>query len=154
MTIAVWGETAMAEREKAPTGYWVVTVILLFWALAGVAAFYAQLTLSKAQVEAMDAYDRGLLHSLPIWFIYDFGLATLTALVGALCLVIRSRLAMPLYLFSLIGVVIQFGWMFGATDIIAHKGLVAAAGFPVIVFVMAVFGYWTASVSGGRRWIS
>ncbi|MGJ3647183.1 hypothetical protein ACLB0R_01745 [Sphingomonas sp. GlSt437] len=144
----------MAVREKAPAWYWVATIILLLWALLGVAAFYAQIRLTKADIDAMPAYDAALLKSQPSWLVYDFALGTITGLVGALCLVIRSQIAMPLYLFSLIGVVIQFGWVLGATDIIAHKGLLAAAGFPLVIFVMAVFGYWLAIVARGRRWIS
>ncbi len=141
------------SRTRAPTWFWIVSILLLLWAISGVFACYMQLTIDKAALAKMSAYDRSLLLGLPRWFPYDFALATITAMVAALCLLFRSRVAMPLYLLSLIGVIIQFGWIFGATDIIAVKGVVQAALFPLVIFLISVFSLWFAEVARGRRWI-
>lgn len=142
-----------ASREKAPAWFWVVSVVLFVWAIAGVASCYLHVTLDKAALDKMTAYDRNLFLGLPRWFAYDFALATITALVGSICLLLRRRVAMPLYLLSLIGVIIQFGWVLGATDLIAVKGIVAAALFPFVIFSIGVFSLWFADVARGRRWI-
>jgi len=111
-----------ANINKAPTWFWVVAVILLLWSMAGLAALYGHMSIDAKALAAMSDYDRTYFKALPLWFAYDFALATITAFVGAVCLLARRAIAMPLYLFSLIGVLIQFGWMLGATDIIAVKG--------------------------------
>jgi hypothetical protein len=110
--------------------------------------------MDKPAIDKMTAYDRNLFLGLPRWFAYDFALATITALVGSICLLLRLRIAMPLYLLSLIGVVIQFGWVLGATDLIAVKGVAAAALPPFFIFSVGVFSLWFADVSRGRRWIA
>jgi hypothetical protein len=140
-------------RTPVPVWYWVIAVLLLLWALAGVASFYAHLSVDQAALAQMTDYDRRMFQSLPGWFAYDFALATLTGLAGAVALLARRAVAMPLYLFSLIGVVIQFGWVLGATDLIAHKGFLTAAGFPIVIVALAVFAYGFASLARGRRWI-
>jgi hypothetical protein len=127
---------------------------LLIWAMIGVAMFYRQLTLNQAALAAMSDYDRSLFARLPSWFIYDFALATLTGLVAALLMLLRSAIAMPLYLLSLIGVITQFGWLLGATDIIAVKGVGGAAIGPFIIFTVSVFALWVAIIARGRRWIA
>jgi len=141
-------------REKAPTWYWVVSVLLLLWALAGVFSLYAHMSIDAAALAQMTDYDRKIFQSLPSWFVYDFALATLTALAAAICLLLRSAIAMPLYIFSLIGVLIQFGWVLGATDLIAVKGFVTAAAFPIVIVAIGTFSLWFATVARGRRWIS
>lgn len=144
----------MATREKAPAWFWVVSVVLLVWAALGLFSFYMHLKIDKAALDQMTPYDRAFFLHLPPWMTYDFALATITAAVAALCLLLRLRVAMPLYLLSLIGIVIQFGWILGATDIIAVKGVAQAAGFPFVIFIFGVFGLWFADVARGRRWIA
>lgn len=144
----------MAVREKAPTWFWVVSAVLSLWALAGVGALYGHMSINAAALAAMPEYDRRYFTNLPSWFVYDFALATLTALVAAVCLLLRSAIAMPLYLLSLIGVIIQFGWVLGATDIIAVKGVAGAALFPFAIFCIAVFSLWFSIIARGRRWIA
>ena len=53
----------------------------------------------------------------------------LPALAGAIALWRRSRHALPLYVLSLVGVVIQFGFVFAGTGLLAHKGAAATVPF-------------------------
>ncbi|OYY91586.1 MAG: hypothetical protein B7Y45_02840 [Sphingomonas sp. 28-66-16] len=127
--------------------------MFLLWAAAGVFAFYAHLTLSEASLAAMSAYDRATYLALPGWFSYAYGLATLPALAGSVALLMRSTVARPLYLASLLGVIIQFGWAFGATDLIAVKGAAATVPFPLFIAAMAVLQIWVAGLATGRGWL-
>lgn len=62
---------------KPPAYFWVVGVILLLWGLAGLAAFYGQVTLDAKALAAMSDYDRALLTRLPRWLNIDYGIATI-----------------------------------------------------------------------------
>ncbi|WP_294290715.1 hypothetical protein [uncultured Sphingomonas sp.] len=48
---------------------------------------------------------------------------------------------------SLIAVVIQFCWLFAATDMIAVRGFAVAAGFPIFILAVAVFQVWLAGLA-------
>jgi hypothetical protein len=68
-------------------------------------------------------------------------------------LLARSRTARPIFIASLIAVVVQFGYIFASTDLMAVKGFVAAAGFPIVVVIIAAFQIWLAGHAQSRGWI-
>lgn len=140
-------------RQQPPGWFWVVAALLLLWALAGCAAYYFHMAVDAKALAAMSPYDRTYFQNLPGWFGYVFALAVLPALAGAVALLMRSKLARPFYLVSLIGVIVQFGWVLGATDLIAVKGIVTAAGFPLVIFVLAVVQVWFSTVARRRGWL-
>ncbi|MBY0306637.1 MAG: hypothetical protein K2W86_15975 [Sphingomonas sp.] len=142
------------SKQKPPTWFWAVAVMLLLWAAAGVFAFYAHMTVDATALAAMSDYDRASYLELPAWFSFVYALAVLPALAGSVALLLRSKFAWLLYGLSLIGVSVQFGWVFGATDLIAMKGAAATVPFPLFIFLMAVVQVWFAGITIKRRWIS
>lgn len=142
------------SKQKPPTWFWIVAVLLLLWAAAGMFALFAHLTVDAKALAAMSAYDRAFYLNLPAWFSFVYGLAVLPALAGSVALLLRSKFAGPLYALSLIGVIAQFGWVFGATDLIAVKGAAATVPFPLFIFLMAIVQVWVSGVAIKRRWIS
>ena len=144
----------IVAKSKPPLVFWVVSVVLLLWALAGLGAFYAHVTLDPAKQPDMTAYDRTYFAALPSWFSYVFALAVLPAVAGGVALLLRSRIARPLFIASLIGVILQFGYVFGATDLIAHKGVAATVPFPFVIFLIAVVQLWASGLFIRRGWIS
>lgn len=140
-------------REKPPLWFWIVGVVLLLWALAGVGAFYGHLTMNQAGLAQMSDYDRRYFLSLPGWFIYVFAIATLGALAAAVALLLRSSVAWTLYLISLVAIVVQFGWVFGATDLIAVKGATETVPFPLTILMLGILSFWFAGVARKRGWI-
>ncbi len=141
-------------RQRPTTWFWAVSGILLLWALAGIFAFYAHVTIDAKALASMSAYNRNYYLALPRWFNFIFAVATLPALGGAIALLLRSRIARPLYILSLIGVILQFGYVFGGTDMIAAKGVATAISFPLFIFVMAIFQVWFATIAIRRGWLA
>lgn len=140
-------------HRKPPRSFWIISALLLLWAAAGVFAFYMHVTLDPAKQPDMTAYDRRYFTALPVWFSSIFALAVLPALAGAVALLLRSRIARPLFLLSLLGVIIQFGYVFGGTDLIAVKGAMATVPFPLVIFVLAVVQVWVSGVFIRRGWL-
>lgn len=143
----------MNLRSKPPAWFWVVVVVLLLWGVMGVVGFYLDLNASPAERARMDSYDQSLYANRPAWFIWCYGLAVWSGLIGSALLLARKAAARPIYIVSLIAVVVMFGWMFVATDIVAHKGLLTAAGFPVVIALLAVAEIWLANHARRRGWI-
>lgn len=50
----------------------------------------------------------------------------------------RSRFAVLLYVLSLVSVVVQFGYVFAGTDLLAHKGAAATVPLPLFIALMGV----------------
>lgn len=144
----------MASRfvQKPPLWFYIVGGILLLWGLAGCWAFYLHVTKGAAMNPDATDWDRAYFAALPGWFAIDFAVAVGAGLLGSIALLLRSKWAMTLFWLSLIAVVIQFGYVFLATDIIAVKGG-STAFFPALIFVIALFQIWISGIAKKRGWL-
>lgn len=145
---------ATNAARRPPAWFTAVAVVLLLWGLMGCWAFYLHLTLGPMMTPEPNAWERGYSAALPAWFTPVYGVAIGAGVLGGLALLARSRFAQPLYLVSLIAVVIQFGWTFAATDLVAHKGAAATMPFPLLIGGIAVFQLWLAGFARRRGWIA
>ena len=139
---------------QRPAWFIAAAVTLLLWALAGVASFAAHVFVGEEMAAKQSAWDHAYFRALPAWFAWDYALATLAALAGAVALLMRSRLAVLLYVLSLVGVVIQFGYVFAGTDLLAHKGAAATVPFPLFITLMGVVQIVFARMAARRDWVS
>lgn len=135
-------------QQKPPLWFWIVSGVFLVWQLIGCAAFYADEIAGLS-----DPYQRALIASMPVWFVVVFAVAVLAGTLGAAALLARSKVARPLYLVSLIAVVVQYGYALASTDLIAHEGLAGAAGLPVTIAVLGAVQIWFAGYAQRRGWI-
>ena len=139
-------------QNRAPTWFWVLAVVLALWGAMGIVAFYKDVMTTPAQLAAMSDYDRTLLASRPAWFLWLYGAAVWSGLFAAIALLWRSAVARPLALVSLVLVIVMFGYIFAKTDLIAVKGFAAAAGFPILIAVIASVQLWLAGTAIRRGW--
>lgn len=137
---------------KVPGWYWLASGALLLWSLIGLMFFAIHVSLGEATLAQMPAEDAAYFRALPSWFSAAFALATIPAVLGAVALLLRLRVARALFLASLVGVVIQFGWVLGMTDRLAVKGL-GAAVVPALIFGIGLAQLWFAGLAARRRWV-
>ena len=137
---------------KRPLWFVAVVVLLILWEAAGVYACVQQFRLGADAMGPASDYDRALYARLPIWYNAVYAVAVGTGLLAALALLLRSVLAIPLAAISLVAVIVQFGWLFATTDIIAVKG-VWVTYFPLVIVALGVFSLWLARLARARRWI-
>jgi hypothetical protein len=140
-------------RQSPPRWFAVVASLLILWGVAGIFAFYGDVTMNESRLAAMTPYDRQFYEGRPAWFVWVYGVAVWAALAGSIALWARRRLARPLYLVSLGAVVVQFGWAFLATDLIAAKGAANVVPFPVVILAVALFQLWLATRASRRGWL-
>ncbi|MDO7841135.1 hypothetical protein [Sphingomonas immobilis] len=140
-------------KLRPPIWFYVIGVLLLLWGAMGVYAFYADVTMSAADLAKLPAYDQRLLASRPVWFPWLYGASVWSGLIGSALLLARSAHARWLFIVSLITVVVMFGFIFIATDLIAVKGVGVAMGFPVFIFAICVLEVWLSGHAIKRRWI-
>jgi hypothetical protein len=144
----------MSNASKRPPAWFrVVSVALLLWALAGCYACAQQFRLGAEAMGPASDYDRALYASLPIWYNAVYAVAVGCGLLGAGTLLARSVLSIPLTFLSLLCVVIQFGWLFAATDIVAIKSG-STALFPLVIAAVALLSVLLARHARARGWIA
>lgn len=136
----------------APKWYWLVAGLALLWTIAGCASYLAHVTMTPADIAALPPPQRDLMAAQPAWVIAAFAVAVWGALAGAVGLLLRRRWAQPMFAVSLVGVVLQFGWTFLATDLVARAGAWVTL-FPAFIFVAGAAMFWFAGHAARRRWL-
>ncbi len=150
----------MAETtNKPPIWYWIIAVILLVWGLMGIWIFYDFISTtpeSMAKYVADGAFSQAYadhLMSTPAWATAVFALAVFTGALGALCLVLRRAWSVPLYMLSLLFIVISLINTFLITK--AHKLMgTGQIAMEMLVLVLGGFALWFAITAKRKNWLS
>lgn len=143
----------IGSRGRSPLWFRLVAVLLVLWGAMGVFACIQQFRLGADAMGPADSYYRALYAALPAWYNAVYAVAVGAGFLGSVALLLRSRAARVFYIASLAAVVVQFGWLFATTDMIAVRGVAAAAGFPIVIFAIALFQIWLAGHARHRGWI-
>ncbi|WP_313809229.1 sugar transporter [Sphingobium sp.] len=127
----------------APRSFLGIGIILLLWNLMGVAAFIMQYTADLNQLARADPYAAKIFASMPGWTWAVYAIAVGAGTLGAILLLLRKAAAAPLFLLSIAAVIVQFGYSFTRTDLLAVKGVTATI-FPAVILIIAIVQWWYA----------
>ncbi|ATE64942.1 hypothetical protein [Rhizorhabdus dicambivorans] len=120
-----------------PTWYWIVSGILLIWNAIGCFACFSQMTASPEKLAGLPEGQRDAWLAMPVTAKAAYVVAVGAGLLGAVALLCRCAAAGPLFIASLVGVIVQFGWFF-----VVYKGAsrfgVASLAFPGFVALVAI----------------
>ena len=144
---------ASYNRRRPPLWFWIVAIVLVMWGAMGVFACIQQFRLGADAMGPADDYYRKLYATFPQWYNWVYAAAVGSGLLGSLALLMRSASARGLFVVSLIAEIVQFGWLFATTDMVAVRGVAATAGFPIVIVAIAAFQIWFAGVARRRGWI-
>jgi hypothetical protein len=139
-------------RGKRPAWFAIVAGVLILWGLMGVFACIQQIRLGAEAMGPATDYDRALFASLPAWYNGIYALATGAGLAGAIALFLGRRIAAPLFVIALIAVLVQFGYLFATSDIVAAKGI-GTIYFPIFIVAVTLGEIWLANHAVRRGWL-
>lgn len=136
------------SHEKAPAHLWIVGLLALVWNGFGAYDYFMTRTQGAAYVksmmpnidaEAMMAY----VNSFPIWASAAWGLGVWGGVAGAILLLMRHRLAVPVFLLSLVGAIVGIGYQLMRPAAIPdmHEGFGAAMPYVIILVAALLFLY-------------
>ncbi|MBC2666537.1 sugar transporter [Novosphingobium flavum] len=129
------------------TRFRMISLAFLVWNLTGDGAYLAQ---SSADLDALartDPITADAFRAMPWWAWSAYAAAVWGGTAAAIALLMRRRLAVPLFALALVAVVIQFGWTFLGYGLIAKKGIGTVA-FPLVI---AVIGLAELAYARARR---
>ena len=107
----------------------------------GVMAYLGQVYITDEVLNAMTPEQQELFANTPAWSTGVFAVAVFGALLASLLLLLRKKWATPLFLISLLAVLINTGYSFLATNQAEVYGTVQGIVLPLIIVVIAVFLY-------------
>lgn len=142
------------SSTKPPVWFWVIGIIALLWNLMGVNAYLQQAYQTdsfKAMYNTPELLE--LVNSTPAWATAAFAIAVFAGALGCIALLLRKSWAKPLFLLSLIGIVVQMIYNLFISKAMEVYGP-GAALMPALVIVVGIFLVWYSKKSAVKGWIA
>ena len=134
----------MKNISKQPSiNFWIISILALLWNLIGVFAYLGQSFMSKNAIQSLSQIEQNYLSNLPAWVTAAFASAVFAGLFGAVGLLIRKKIALPLFVFSLITLIIQQQYNFFIQNDIDINGVKLI--LPLMTLFIGIFLVWFSS---------
>ncbi|MBO6830842.1 hypothetical protein [Allomuricauda sp.] len=142
----------MNTSVKPPVWFWVVSVIALLWNLLGVMNYLNQAFNQVALMEAMDQAQREVFEGIPAWATAAFAIAVFSGTLASIGLLVRKKWARPLFIVSLVAVIIQFAhWLFISNAVEAFGP--STYGMPIVVVLIGIYLIFFAKKGIEKGWL-
>lgn len=131
------------STNKASTAYWVIAAVLLVWNLIGLMFYYQQSTLTPEMMADLDLTAQQIAHitNTPAWGHSGYAIAVNAGVLGAIFLLFRKAWAIPMFVLSLVGALVQDLDALVLRDALEAWGSGGMA-LPIIVIAICVFEIW------------
>jgi len=124
-----------------PRWFTVVAIVALLWNLLGCAAFISDLRLTPADIAQLPEAHQALYAARPTWAVIATAIAVFGGVLGCIALLLRKKWALPVFVLSLIGIVVQDYGLFVLADaatlagpvVVVLQGLVLVIAIGLIV---------------------
>ncbi len=144
----------MADTENKPaTSFWIVSTLALVWNAMGAEAYIAQVTMSPEALLALPEDQQTLITSVPAWVTAAFAFAVWGGLLGCILLLLRKKIANPVFIVSLVGIVVQMFYNFFMSNSIAVYGP-GGMIMPIVILGLGAYLVWYSRDVTRRGWIS
>jgi hypothetical protein len=142
-------------NNKPTTAYWIISGVLLVWNLIGLTFYFQQSTLTPEVMANAGLTPEQIAHitNTPAWAHSGYAIAVNAGVLGAVLLLLRKAWAVPLFVLSLIGALVQDLDAMVLRDGIAAWGTTALI-LPAIVILVCLYEIWYARSSKARGWLS
>jgi len=137
-------------KETTPTrSFRIVGTLALLWNLIGVATYLASVTMSEAALLALPEAERALYRSIPAWVTSSYAVAVFGGTLASVGLLLRRAWAVPVFILSLLGILLQMGHALLGSALLEVKGP-GAAVLPLLIVLIAIYLAWFARAAKRR----
>ncbi len=130
----------MTQTNKPSTVYWILGIAATIWNALGVAAYLGNVYMTDEALAALPQADQDYQANLPAWVTAAFAISVFAGLLGCIGLLMRKKWAVPLFMLSLLAVLVQAVYNFFLQDYIDLAG--GRIVMPIVVILVAVFLVW------------
>jgi hypothetical protein len=140
--------------SRPTTIFWIAGGAALIWNLFGLIVYFMQVSASPEELAATYNQEQiDLILNTPKWATSAFAIAVNAGVLGSLFLLLRKAWALPMFVVSLVAVLVQNLNSFVLTDTIALFGTTPVIIQSVIVAI-AVLLVWYSRSAKDKGWLS
>lgn len=144
------------ESTSKPTiSFWVIAGAMLVWNLIGLMFYYQQSILTTAMMEEAGLTAQQIAHitNTPAWGHSGYAIAVNAGVLGAIFLLVRKAWAVPFFVLSLVGALVQDLDAFVMRDAIEAWGS-SAIFLPLTVVVICAVEIWYSRAAKAKGLLS
>jgi len=131
-----------AQGTRTPRHLWIVGIVALLWNLIGAMDYIMTETENEGYMSKFTPEQLEFFYSFPVWLVALWAIAVWGGVLGAVLLLLRKKLALPVLVVSFLCMVVtaihNYGFAGGA-DIVGGVGLVFSAVIFVIAFALVMY---------------
>ncbi|HPA02289.1 MAG TPA: hypothetical protein PLK29_08750 [Chiayiivirga sp.] len=120
---------------NTPTWFKVVAVLALLWNLLGCFAYFSDLRLSPEDLAKLPEAQQALYAARPGWAVAATAAAVFGGALGSIGLLLRKKWAFPVFVLSLIGILVQDFGLFVLADGASLAGTVAVVMQAIVLTI-------------------
>jgi hypothetical protein len=133
--------------------FWTIGAVALAWNLLGVLSYLMSVTAGPEALAGLPEAERNLYADIPAWATSAYAIAVFGGLLGSIALLIRKAWAVPLFVVSLIAVIVQMAHAFFMTALFEVKGA-GAAILPLLILAIAAYLALYSRRARERGWLT
>ena len=139
--------------NKVPLWFNIVAVVALIWNLLGAMAVIMNFMITPEAIAALPAEQQRMYADTPMWSSYASLLAVFAGALGCIALLMKKAFASPLFMVSIVGLVLQNIGIFVIVDAVAVLGI-SVLIMQGSVFVIAIGLLLLAKMAIKRGWVA
>jgi len=124
------------NSNKPTTLFYIIGVVALIWNGLGVMAYLGKAFITEEMIAELPKEQQAeFLVELPAWVTGAFAIAVFSGVLASILLLMKKKLAYPLFIISAIAAIAQHAYLFMNVE-------VASLVMPIMVIVVCVFLVW------------
>lgn len=143
----------MTTSTKPATSFWIISIVALVWNLLGVMAYLMHVTMTPETLQAMSEQEQALYINTPVWANAAFAVAVWFSVLGCVLLLLRKKLAMPVFVIAFAGIVVQMIhslFISKSMEVYGPGGMI----MPIMVMVLGVYLIWYSRNATAKGWLN
>lgn len=144
---------ATISTTKPPVWFWIITVVALIWNAMGIMQYLGQAYSTESFRSQYTSEQLEIISNTPSWAIAAFAIAVFAGFLGSVFLLLKKKFAYTLFLFSLLGIIVQLYHNLVVVNSVDIYGP-AAAVMAVMILVFGILLLLFSKFAIKKGWLS
>jgi len=127
----------MSSTSETPKHLWIVGALSLLWNSTGAHGYYVTQTKNEEYLEAWTPEQLEFMYAYPAWMVSCWALAVFGGVLASILLLLRKKLALPVYGLSFVCMAVFTLRNYGLADGLEVMGTTAFV-FALVIFAVAL----------------
>lgn len=143
-------EAQTASISRAPWHFWAVGILAVLWNFMGAFDYVMTETRNEAYMSQFTPEQLDYFYAFPSWAVAFWAIAVWGGVLAAVLLLLRKKLAVPIFLASFLCMVVTMIYNYGLSNGLAVMGDGFSLVFSAVIFVVALLLYFFARAMRSR----